>query len=75
MFSTIFTPIMCRAVQYLRGLPGAVSLRMIKHMKTYDGLLESSFMFFVQLVLFSVAPPIGDHWIAGIHNGQCETRF
>jgi hypothetical protein len=50
------------------------TLRMMKHMKSYEGLFESSFMFFIQLVIFFNRTPIGDLSVFGlvISNGECN---
>ena len=39
-------------------------------MKSYDGLLQSSFMFFMQLVVLATRPSIGT--LYGVTNGRCK---
>ena len=43
---------------------------MFKHMKIYDGLMESAYMFLIQLVVLGNQPPIGD--FLGIPYGKCK---
>ena len=42
----------------------------LRHMKSYDGLLQSSFMFFMQLVVLVTRPPVGMAY--GMENGRCK---
>ena len=42
----------------------------LRHMKSYDGLLQSSFMFFMQLVVLFTRPSVGT--LHGMPNGRCE---
>ena len=39
-------------------------------MKSYDGLLQSSFMFFMQLVVLFTRPSVGT--LHGVANGRCK---
>ena len=43
---------------------------MFKQMKIYDGLMESAYMFLIQLIVLSNQPPIGD--FLGIPYGKCK---
>ena len=45
------------------------SLIRLRHMKSYDGLLQSSFMFFMQLVVLFTRPSVGT--LYGIPDGRC----
>ena len=65
--------ILSRGVQQIRGSSGS-SLKMFKHMKIYDGLLESSFMFVIQLVVVFVRPPVGP-FMGWQPNGKCELKL
>merc|ERR1711971_181295 len=40
----------------------------LRHMKSYDGLLQSSFMFFMQLVVLFTSPSVGT--LHGVENGR-----
>jgi len=51
----------------------AMPLKYFKHMKTYDGVLESSFMFFMQLTVICNSTPIGQNSVLtllGIPDGK-----
>ena len=65
--------LLSRGVQQIRGSSGS-SLKMFKHMKIYDGLLESSFMFVIQLVVVFVRPPVGP-FMGWQPNGKCELKL
>ena len=56
----------------IRGSQG-VNLKMFKQMKIYDGLMESAYMFLIQLVVLGNQPPIGD--FLGIPYGKCKSSF
>ena len=53
----------------MQGSTG-VNMKMFKYLKTFDGLLESSWMFFIQLVVIFTRAPLGDKF--GIPTGQCR---
>ena len=56
-------------VIYEQGL-GLIRLR---HMKSYAGLLQSGFMFFMQLVVLFTRPSIGTlHGVPTWTNGRCK---
>ena len=58
----------------MQGSTG-VNMKMFKYLKTFDGLLESSWMFFIQLVVIFTRAPLGDKFPfdkLGIPNGQCK---
>ena len=61
----IFVSTFCRAIE-TRGR----DLIRLRHMKSYDGLLQSSFMFFMQLVVLFTRPSIGT--LYGIPDGRCK---
>jgi len=42
----------------------------LRHMKSYDGLLQSGFMFFMQLVVLFTRPSMGT--LYGIPDGRCK---
>jgi hypothetical protein len=44
----------------------------VKHMKSYDGLLASSYIFVMQLVVLCQRIPIGDSFLFTINIGKCE---
>jgi len=47
---------------------GGQDLIRLRHMKSYDGLLQSSFMFFMQIVVLFTRPSVGTQW--GISDGK-----
>ena len=55
----------CRAIE-TKGH----DLIQLRHMKSYDGLLQSSFMFFMQLVVLFTRPSVGT--LHGVANGRCK---
>lgn len=75
--------------RYFRGwkvIDSGQGLIRLRHMKSYDGLLQSSFMFFMQvidsskglfkfncmqIVVLFTRPSFGTQW--GIPNGKCES--
>ena len=58
-----------RGIQLIHSSQG-VKLKMFKQMKIYVVLMESAYMFLIQLMVLSNQPPIGDFLV--ITYGKCK---